>query len=210
TMNPMAATPAEGLALDPQQFIRPTAVNLVAHGANTGAQALPSDPTLLFGENMPNIDGNGNVSNSLLMYKVLLAIPQAPPVDAGSGAAPVEEAGSTDAGIADATVDAEPTDAALMEAGLEDAGTADAGSPAPVKPPAPLDVTQVYAPFQITDMSPAERAILNNYIEGLPMPIVNPKFPTGITGPMTLNELELVSLWISQGTPVPASCPPGH
>src|SRR6185437_9306253 len=158
TMNPMAATPAEGLALDPQQFIRPTAVNLVAHGANTGAQALPSDPTLLFGENMPNIDGNGNVSNSLLMYKVLLAIPQAPPVDAGSGAAPVEEAGSTDAGIADATVDAEPTDAALMEAGLEDAGTADAGSPPPPQPPPPPDLSHGFPPLPTPGLYPPERA----------------------------------------------------
>jgi hypothetical protein len=195
------ALPAEGLVLAPLQYIRQTAVGLAAHGANTGPQALPSDPTLLFGENMPTIDGNGNASNSWLMYKILLAIPQPPPVvmDAGTAAedAGVDAAPSSDAGMADA--------GPASDAGAEDAGVADAGATPVVMVVPPLDVTQIYAPLQITDMSAADRAVLNNYVQGLPMPIIIPG-TTGVTGTMTLNELELMNLWISQGTPVPSTC----
>lgn len=227
--------PAEGLMLDPPSGIPMTAVGRVSQESNTGPQSIPSPPTLLFGEDMPTLDANGstngNPGNSWLMYKLLLSIPSPEPVDAGaSGPGPVD-AGGEDAGP-DATLsspDGGALDAGAMETGAPpdggkpDAGLADAGSPAdagegeagaseagmamPVMIP-PADVSGVHSPVALQAISAAERATLSNYILGREMPFPPPAGMLNPTNnPLTLQEMERVSLWIAQGASAPANCP---
>ena len=60
-----------------------------------------------------------------------------------------------------------------------------------------------------TALSDSERTALANTIPGREMPFpVDPNAPlAGATAPLTLVELEEVSLWISQGAPIAGSCP---
>ncbi len=214
-----APTPAAGLELYPTSGISQTAVGRVSQGSNTGPRSVASPPTLLFAEDMPIIDANGSTTgdpgNSWLMYKVLLAIPSPEPVDAGEPNGP--EAGEEDAGMQgapDATIEGGGIDAgaSAVDAGAVDGGVAEGGSPeggaAPVVVP-PVDVSGAHGPFALTTISVAERATLSNYILGREMPfppppaLLNPS-----TAPLTLSELERLSLWISQGAAAPASpCP---
>jgi hypothetical protein len=202
-------TSAAGLALDDPSYISKTAVGRVAQGANTGPRSVPAAPSILFGEDMPIIDATGNSANSWLMYKVLLAVPTPEVADAGSGA---DASAGADAGSsADATTGDED---AAAEAGLSDGGTtdgeaadgaADAGSgdggtkAKPVTVPA-VDVSGVHVlPF--TADTDADRAVLSQYVLGLPMPY--PGFPAPN---LTLDELERLNLWIAQGAAAPVTC----
>ena len=57
-------------------------------------------------------------------------------------------------------------------------------------------------------ISTAERASLSNYILGREMPF--PPTPSQLnssTSPLTLDDMERLSLWISQGAAAPATCP---
>ncbi len=209
-----ATTSAAGLVLDPPSGISATAVGRVAQGSNTGPQSMTSPPSLLFAEDMPIIDATGNPGNSWTMYKVLLAVPSPEPVaqDAGVGAEDAggqQEAGApdatTDASGQDATADAGTPDASATPAA--DAGAADASPDADedAAPATPAKVPQVSVsgahsiPWQ--GISDAERASLSNYILGREMPYP-PAFP-----PLMLDDMERLSLWITQGAGAPATCP---
>ncbi len=198
--------PAAGLVLEPPGFVPQTAIDMVAHGANTGPRSLPAPPSLLFGEDMPIVDGNGNASNSWLLYKVLISVPAPEPVDAGNPTSTPDAGPDAAAALPDGGADAAApvagdggTDAGATDAGADDDAGFDAGPP--------VNVSQVRAPFALTDMPPAERAQLSNYILGLPMPSVPVGTTSGPAGPLTLDQLERVSLWISQGAKTPTSCP---
>ena len=229
-----APTPAAGLQLYPFSGIPLTAIGRVAQGSNTGPRSAASPPSLFFGEDMPTIDANGNTTgnpgNSWLMYKLLLAMPSPEPVDAGAGPIGPAEAGaedatvpSADAGAEDATVpsadagaDAGADASAGVDAGADagagvdagaDAGAMEAGTPVPVMPP-PIDVSGDHAPLVWQGITDAERATLSNYIQGREMPF--PPLPNNLsssTAPLTLDQLERFSLWISQGAPSSATCP---
>jgi hypothetical protein len=58
-------------------------------------------------------------------------------------------------------------------------------------------------------MTDAERAALSDLVPGREMPFpARPETPArATTEPMTVDELERVSLWIAQGARVPAMCP---
>jgi hypothetical protein len=217
--------PAEGLMLDPPSGIPMTAVGRVSQESNTGPQSIPSPPTLLFGEDMPILAANGTTTgfpgNSWLMYKLLLSIPSPEPVDAGaSGPSPVDSGGE-DAG-ADATVaapDSGAPEAGTIEAGASadsgspadagesEGGASEAGVPARVTIP-PVDVSGVHSPIAFQVISAAERATLSNYILGRAMPFPPPvEMLNPTNNPLTLQEMERMSLWIAQGASAPASCP---
>jgi hypothetical protein len=188
---------------------------------------------LLFAEDMPIIDVTGNSSNSWMIYKLLLASPS---IDAGTESTPdaaAEDAAVDDAGGADADVDATlagdagapemsdagPTDGGAPDGGTTDGGTTDGGAPdggapgmvaTPVVPPVvpPVDVSGVHA-LAFTAISDVERATLSNYILGRPMPYppqANVKL-NDQNDPLTLDEMERISLWIAQGAAAPATCP---
>jgi hypothetical protein len=208
-----AAVPmtAAALVLDPAApYIAQTAINQVAHGSNTGSRALAAAPSLLFGQDMPIIDGTGNPGNSWLMYKLLLSIPGPEPTpttaagaDAGMDAT-VADAGTTEAGLTDAEAgltDAEPSDAEISDGGSSEPDAADAGTTA-APMPLPVDVSGVHA-FPTTDLTVSDRAVLTNYIQGLAMPVPPPH--SSIPAGLPLSQLERLSLWIAQGSPVPAT-----
>jgi hypothetical protein len=234
----MGNYPAAGLLLDPPSGIDQTAVGRVAQGSNTGPQAAAQPPTLLFAEDMPVIDPNGDSANSWLMYKVLLAAPSAEMVDAATTPVGASDAGpdatlssGVDASMADAGDDGDPgTDAGPIDGGSEgaeggvaeggsagaDAGPTDAGNPDAEAPdsgtttPAtvpPIDVSGAHA-LAWTGITDAERITLSNYILGREMPFPPPTSvrPSFSTDPLTLDELERVSLWIAQGAAAPTSC----
>ncbi|MEO7111540.1 MAG: hypothetical protein ABI183_13960 [Polyangiaceae bacterium] len=68
--------PAAGLLLETSTGVQATAIGRVAQGANTGALAGTAEAQgAHFGFDMPIVDP-GNPSNSWLMYKLLLAVPQ--------------------------------------------------------------------------------------------------------------------------------------
>jgi hypothetical protein len=79
---------------------------------------------------------------------------------------------------------------------------------APVMIP-PVDVSGVHSPVAFQAISIAERATLSNYILGREMPFPPPaNIPLNYTNdPLTLEEMERMSLWIAQGASAPASCP---
>jgi hypothetical protein len=223
--------PAEGLMLDPPSGIPATAVGRVSQESNTGPRAVATPPTLLFGEDMPILDANGNTNgnpgNSWLMYKILLSTPTPEPVDAGTSGPPLVEAGAEDGGL-DATVPA--PEGGATDAGAVDAGApADAGSPVDASTPVdasgseagpgeggmpatpmvipPADVSRIHSPVAWQAISAAERLTLSNYILGLQMPYPPPPSMLNASNdPLTLQEMERVSLWIAQGAPAPASC----
>ncbi|HEX8794997.1 MAG TPA: hypothetical protein VF765_28820 [Polyangiaceae bacterium] len=68
--------PAAGLRLDSPHAIAATAIGRVAQGANTGARSSAQPQSLLFGQDMPIVQPNAP-GNSWMMYKLLLAVPQA-------------------------------------------------------------------------------------------------------------------------------------
>jgi hypothetical protein len=200
---------AAGLLLSPPTGVTSTAIGRVAQGANTGPRAVAEPPSHLFGEDMPIVDQTSNPSNSWIMYKVLLAIPAAEPVttiDAGAGvedAATVESGanvgGTPEGGTGEAgTADAGPADASVGGGGASDAATEGGGvGPQPIA--LPIDVSHAHA-LVWQPVSTVERNALSNYVLGREMP-----FPP--SGPaLTLQEMERMSLWIAQGSAVPAAC----
>jgi len=92
--------PAAGLLLT-AAGVPATAIDKVAHGANTGPLAAPAPPAvggdvhLVFGVDMPIVDrattGGGNPGDSWMMYKLLLAPP--PPTAAAPDAGAAGDAG---------------------------------------------------------------------------------------------------------------------
>jgi hypothetical protein len=194
-----SAQTAVGLALDTPADIAKTAIGRVSIEANTGARSVAQPPSLLFGEDMPIIDGKGDSANSWLMYKVLLAQPT-PEADAGveapseAGAAAADDGGTGTDGEADGG----SAEAGEIDAGAADSGKPDAGTTKPVTIP-PIDVSNAHLlPF--TADSDADRAVLSQYVLGSEMP-----FPgSGFFKPLTISQLERVNLWIAQGTPMPS------
>jgi hypothetical protein len=185
-------TPAEGLLLDTPTDIRATAIGHVAHEANTGPRSVAEPPSLLFGEDMPIIDQGADPGNSWMMYKFLLAVPSPEAVvDAGEDASVEAAAGS-------ATPEASAGDAGVADASAGDAGVADAAPPFMIVPP--VDVSHAHQ-LAWAPLSDADRAILSNYVIGLEMP-----YPQSYP-PLTLSQMERMSLWISQGSMMPATCP---
>ncbi len=86
--SPSIGPPAAGLVLDNGEGIGLTAIDKVAHGANTGASAgTPESAGVVFGVDMPIIDPEGNANggpaDSWLLYKLLLATPSPPTLDGG-------------------------------------------------------------------------------------------------------------------------------
>ncbi|HEX4448791.1 MAG TPA: hypothetical protein VH044_18740, partial [Polyangiaceae bacterium] len=71
----------------------------------------------------------------------------------------------------------------------------------------PIDVSQAHA-FPVTDLTVSDRAVLTNYVQGLQMPVPPPgsKLASGLP----LSQLERISLWIAQGTQVPAGTCSNH
>ncbi len=68
--------PAAGLLLETSAGVQATAISRVAQGSNTGpSSGIGEAPGPHFGIDMPIVDP-GNPSNSWLMYKLLLAVPQ--------------------------------------------------------------------------------------------------------------------------------------
>jgi len=204
------ASSAAGLVLDPPSYIASTALGRVSQGANTGPRSLAAAPSLLFGEDMPIVDSSGDPGNSWLMYKLLLAVPtppKAPQAEAGAAeAGPAPDAGgeagaSADAGAADATApDGSASDAGSLDADVVDGAAPDGGVAAspPLTVP-PVDVSRAHG-LPWTADSDADRQVLSNYILGREMP-----YP-GFQPPLTLDELERISLWIAQGAPSPGVC----
>jgi hypothetical protein len=72
----------------------------------------------------------------------------------------------------------------------------------------PANVSQMHA-VAWTPMTDSERAALSDLVPGREMPFpARPETPAAATTePMTVDELERVSLWIAQGARVPATCP---
>jgi hypothetical protein len=72
----------------------------------------------------------------------------------------------------------------------------------------PANVSQTHA-VAWAPMTDTERAALSDLVPGREMPFpARPETPAGATTePMTVDELERVSLWIAQGARVPAACP---
>ena len=70
------SSPAAGLILETSEGML-HAIGRVANGANTGARSTSSDPSRVFGIDMPIVDP-GFPANSWLMYKLLLAVPSDP------------------------------------------------------------------------------------------------------------------------------------
>jgi len=177
----------------------------------------------------------GDPGDSWLMYKVLLAMPEpeaAPGAldasaaegggeDAG-GAGPLDatlesadagaaDAGGTDSGAADSgATDAGASDAeaAAADSGAADSGAVDSGATATPTVVPPVDVSGVHG-LTWQAISAVERATLSNYILGREMPFPPPSNVAlnYSNDPLTLDEMERMSLWIAQGAPSPASCP---
>jgi hypothetical protein len=202
---------AEGLVLDPPQYIAQTAIGRVAQEANTGPRSVGQPASRLFGEDMPIVDSTGNASNSWLMYKVLLAAPSPEAVvvvDSGTGADATAEASTDD----DAGSDAGGVEAGEAEAGLGDAGesdsgmsdaSADAGAKATVPTKTvipPVDVSTAHRLPFVAD-SDADRAVLSQYVQGMAMPFPGSGYP-----PLKVSDLERLNLWIAQGAPTVTSC----
>jgi|HubBroStandDraft_1064217.scaffolds.fasta_scaffold45736_3 hypothetical protein len=217
------ALPAAGLLLTTPEGVVQTAIGRVAHGSNTGPNAGPPQPPgLLFGEDMPIIDpgtdGSGNPGDSWLLYKLLMAVPEAgvdPSCDGGADAGdPSEAAAAVDATLSDDATT--PNDAANDEATTEDTGAPedagaaeeageDAAAAAPSAAP-PTSVCGLYSvPWQ--PLSSTERATLSNLIPGREMPYPA-SLDAGIGTGVSVDTLERISLWISQGATIPgAGCP---
>ncbi len=197
---------AAGLVLSSPSDVMRSAIGRVAQGSNTGPRSVAEPPSHLFGEDMPIIDPGSNPDNSWMMYKVLLAIPSpAPIVDAGTGAgdATTGDSGATEAGPPEGG----SSDASAGDGGATDAGGADGGGDAEVGPTTvaqapPVDVSHAHQ-LGWQGLSNAERTILSNYILGREMPF--PSTPP-VSPALTLDEMERLSLWIAQGSPLPASC----
>lgn len=174
-----------GLALDTPADIQSTAILQVAHGSNNGPMAAPQQPLLQFTEDVPIIDpgrlGTGDPGHSWLIYKLLMAPPPACEAKRSLGY-PLCDGGAP---FADAA-----TQPASI-AGLYQVSCSDAGDPCPQA------------------LSDDERARLASLIPGREMPYPNDPAAalTANTLALTVPELELVSLWIAQGAPLPASCP---
>jgi hypothetical protein len=177
---------------------------------------------------MPIIDrgtgGAGNPGDSWLLYKMLMAVPEAgvdPSCDGGADAGgPNEAAAAVDATVSgDATVPNDapaPDDAANDEATTEDAGAPedaaaadDAGEDAAAAAPSVVPPTSVCGLYSVPwqPLSSTERATLSNLIPGREMPYPA-SLDAGIGTGVSVDTLERISLWISQGAgPIPTSCP---
>jgi hypothetical protein len=187
---------AEGLRLDSPAGVSATAIGRVAQESNTGPTAAPLAPTLTFGVNMPIVDpgpassGTGNPSNSWMMYKLLMAVPPTcagGPADGGAGATADATAGSVDAGATDASAEAGASRAASGK---------------------PTDVSGLHH-VAWQPLSQAERAVLSNLVPGREMPFpADPTVPlTQVASQLSCDDLQRISLWITQGAVVPSTCP---
>jgi hypothetical protein len=224
-----SALPAAGLLLTTTTGVEQTAVDRVARGSNTGPRAASEPPGLLFGEDMPIIDpgtgGLGDPGNSWLLYKMLMALPDAAPTSSCDGGTAMDAETATDAGAetpdagaeggaADATVSADATSnvdgaTALADGGAGEAGAADdAGGDAAVEaasPATPTALTSVCGVYQVSwqPLSSPERAALAGLVPGREMP-----YPTNPdSGPgkgVSVDALERLSLWITQGATIPS------
>jgi hypothetical protein len=187
-----------GLGVATAQQLEDTAINMVAHGSNTGPNAAPEPATLQFTEDMPVIDPgpgpnvgllagdagpqtSGNPGHSWLMYKLLMAVPLACDRNPGSGFPPC------DGGTLPPDAAAPPVDTS----GVYQVTCSDAGAPCP------------------QPLSDDERARLSNMIPGREMPYPgNPDTPLDQpTSTLTVQELEILSFWIAQGAQLSSSCP---
>jgi hypothetical protein len=230
------ALPAAGLLLATTEGVAQTAIGRVAHGANTGPNAATQPPGLLFGEDMPIIDPGsgagaaGNPGDSWLLYKLLMAVPEAgvdPSCDGGAtgggdagdlseAAAPGDAHAVVDATVAgDATVpgeaaaapdDAESDAVAAREGGgaPEDAGAAeDAGEEAAAAATTPAPLASVCGLYSVPwqPISSTERAALSNLIPGREMPYPA-SLDAGVGTGVSVDTLERISLWIAQGATV--------
>jgi hypothetical protein len=120
-------------------------------------------------------------------------------LDAGPADGGTTDGGTTaDGGPLDGgtTADGGPPDGSAADGGSADGGVA---STKPVTVP-PVDVSQAHALPWTADSS-ADRAVLSNYVLGREMP-----YP-GYGTDLTLDELERLSLWISQGSAISTTCP---
>ncbi|HLK37656.1 MAG TPA: hypothetical protein VKU41_12940 [Polyangiaceae bacterium] len=200
--------PAAGLLLDTPGGIQMTAVGEVAgkgpvaHGANTGPAPQAAPPGRVFGVDMPVIDREspgpllGDPANSWLVYKLLMAVP--PPCSSTPGALPCDGG----AAGAEAGTPADAGGTGMADAGADaatgDAGAGNIGSP-------PTNVGHAYDVAWVP-MTSKERGYLSNLVQGREMPYpANPAASVGVaTDPLTVDELERISLWIAQGSPLPA------
>jgi len=202
----------DGLLLDTPAHIEATALGQVAGtpcsspcaaiGSNSGPTVLSQPPLLFFAEDVPIIDpgpgpsgftafvdggppiASGNPGHSWLLYKVLMAPPAACEPNPGlgypscDGGAPVTDAGPVSVFGVPASISS-----------LYEVTCSDAGAPCP------------------QPLSDAERARLASLIPGREMPFPNGNATlTDQSLALTVPELELLSLWIAQGAPMPASC----
>jgi hypothetical protein len=227
------AFPAAGLLLTTVAGVAQTAVGRVAHGSNQGPRAAPSPAGLHFGEDMPIVDpgtgSGGDPADSWLLYKMLMAVPEAGagPCDAGvdapseagaeagADAAALPEPSGSDAGAPEASSsDATTADSTLPEAGSSDASAEDAGAEGGTDGPAtaahPTTPTSVCGLTGVTwqPLSDAERATLAGLVPGREMPYPA-SLDAGAGLGASVDTLERVSLWIRQGAPVPSGgCTP--
>jgi hypothetical protein len=200
----LAPSPFAGLALDTIADIQHTAIDLVAHGSNTGPFAMTPAPAGLFTrdeftQDVPIIDPGpngggtaafagppaadgavplpnttGDPGHSWIIYKVLMAPPPACDPSPNANYPPCD-GGALPANAA-------PVPASIAH--LYEVACSDAGDPCPQ--PLPDD----------------ERARLASLITGLAMPYPLP----APVGALTVAEQELLSLWIAQGAPMPPTC----
>jgi hypothetical protein len=71
--------------------------------------------------------------------------------------------------------------------------------------PMPSPATPPPSPVAWQPLSDGERAILADYVTGREMPLVTPA-QVGTSIGLTTAQMETLSLWISQGAPIPAAC----
>ena len=198
-------------------------------GIEHGPAVPRKHPDVALRRRPPIIDATGNSAgnpgNSWLMYKVLLAVPSPEPEDAGTpDATTSEEAGSPDAtvGASDAGSNADgasasdggTTDDGAAPAGTGDAGAGDAGAMEAGAAPPPrvvpsVDVAGIYGSLAFKALSDANArpsAVHPGSRDALPAR-PDRRAPHVQTDPLTLDEMERMSLWIAQGASAPAGCP---
>jgi hypothetical protein len=188
--------PAEGLVLSSPEGIQATAIGIVAHGSNTGPFAGSGTPaSLAFAQDMPIIDPgpgggasgssggtqltSGDPGHSWLLYKLLMAPPQG--CDPTTRGTVLCDGGAyPDAAVALPTV-----------GGVYTVACDDAGSTCPKA------------------LAADERERLRDVVQGreMPLPFTPSLAPEDNPSGLTVQELELINLWITSGAPLPASCP---
>ena len=215
--------PAEGLALSTGPWVQTSAIDGMrpAIGDNTGPSGVASTGIPgLFGVDMPLVSP-GNAGNSWLLYKCLISPVGAAVAGAGTGTG--DDAGGAGDGDAAAQLDARAGDAGTADAALADGAVADgggdgggaaadaaagdAGVTAADTGDACAPTAVTYSATASTAASDAERARLADQIQGnvMPYPFYNADGSESLAGsqPLTLDELERLSIWIQEGAPAP-------